>query len=136
MRDKEEWYIHEAPRIVTDDVWDEVNAIIQEQEKEKSTAIEQEGTSLHQLPYSVNVEAECMCLQVIQNTPVKSVNEKSTLKISKPSSKNNLPNSLFQKKRSTVILTEHILSFETRNKRLKILEIKNRHTRSKNPKTL
>ncbi|MCI2230304.1 recombinase family protein [Polaribacter sp. MSW13] len=35
MRDKEEWYIHEAPRIVSDEVWDEVNAIIQKQEKEK-----------------------------------------------------------------------------------------------------
>ncbi len=35
MRDKEEWYIHEAPRIVSDEVWDEVNSIIQKQEKEK-----------------------------------------------------------------------------------------------------
>ena len=33
IRDKEEWYIHEAPRIVSDAVWDEVNHIIKEQEK-------------------------------------------------------------------------------------------------------
>jgi site-specific DNA recombinase len=35
MRDQSERYIHEAPRIVSDDVWDEVNAIIRKQEKEK-----------------------------------------------------------------------------------------------------
>lgn len=35
MRDKSEWYIHEAPRIVSDEVWDEVNDIIRKQEKEK-----------------------------------------------------------------------------------------------------
>jgi len=33
IRDKEEWYIHEAPRIVSDELWDEVNLLITKQEK-------------------------------------------------------------------------------------------------------
>ena len=33
MRDNKEWYIHEAPRIVSDELWDEVNHIINKQEK-------------------------------------------------------------------------------------------------------
>ncbi|WP_425545556.1 hypothetical protein [Gaetbulibacter jejuensis] len=35
MRDKEEWYIHEAPRIVSDEAWDTVNDIIRKQEKKR-----------------------------------------------------------------------------------------------------
>jgi len=35
IRDKEDWYIHEAPRIVSDEIWDEVNQIISKQEKER-----------------------------------------------------------------------------------------------------
>lgn len=34
IRDKEDWYFHEAPRIVSDELWDEVNHIISKQEKE------------------------------------------------------------------------------------------------------
>lgn len=35
IRDKKEWYIHEAPRIVSDEIWEEVNHIINKQEKER-----------------------------------------------------------------------------------------------------
>ncbi|MCL7753064.1 recombinase family protein [Polaribacter sp. Z022] len=33
IRDKKEWYIHKAPRIVSDELWDEVNLLITKQEK-------------------------------------------------------------------------------------------------------
>lgn len=35
IRNKEDWYFHEAPRIVSDELWDEVNHIISKQEKER-----------------------------------------------------------------------------------------------------
>ena len=35
MRDEKEWYTHEAPRIVSDELWDEVNAIIHKQESKR-----------------------------------------------------------------------------------------------------
>lgn len=35
IRDKEDWYFHEAPRIVSDELWEEVNHIISKQEKER-----------------------------------------------------------------------------------------------------